>query len=128
MKLLITESQVKRLTEYIKPEEAYNDEASVQTILDGKRGVAFVALQKPHQIEKYKKIGLGAIKIKKNPYNAYIVYNPEYENDAKELVQIADENDGYLPSRTSAELLRRIGSLLSYDPESVEEFIKDKAI
>ena len=131
MKLVITESQIRRiLREYIKASEAHNDVESVRLICDGKRGVAFVTAYK---IEEYEAIAelvsdcdLDSMKVPNNPHDAYIIFNKDYVNEAKELLHIAIALGGYLSPDAPEDVTRKIGHILNYDPQDVEEFINKR--
>lgn len=124
----------KGLMEDIDPSEAYTNIDSVQTIIDGKRNVAFVVEKgdTPQNWEKVTKMvadnRLKSVYVKGNPHNAYVIYTPEAEKIAMELKTMAEKYDGYLASNATAEDTRRIGQLLDYDPEQIEQFIKDRYI
>jgi hypothetical protein len=124
----------KGLMEDIDPEEAQTNIDSVQTIVDGKRNIAFVVEKgdTPNNWEKVTKMiadnELKSMYVKGNPHHAYVVYTPETEKIAIELKTIAEKYNGYLSSNATAEDTRRIGQLLDYDPEQIELFIKDRYI
>jgi hypothetical protein len=117
------------LKEVIKASEAYTDVESIQTILDDKRGVAFVA-KRGTSSEDWKTIqkmiadnNLKTIYVEGNPNEAYVVYAQGYEKDANELKGIAEKYGGYLSSKASEEDSRRIGQLLGYDESDIENYI-----
>jgi len=126
---------ISNLKEYIDPEEATDNLTSIETVINGKRNVAFIA-EKSSSKESWKIVqnkikenDLEVMYVKGNPSNAYIVYRKGSENDAKKLKDIAEKYDGYLYYQASPEDTREIGRILNYDPKKVEEFIeknKDK--
>jgi len=134
LKLKVEFWNSKNLNENIDPSEAYSNIDSIQTIVDGKRNVAFVVEKgdTPKNWERVAKMvsdnGLKSVYVKGNPHHAYVVYTPEAEKIAMELKTIAEKYDGYLSSNATAEDTRRIGQLLDYDPEQIELFIKDRYI
>jgi hypothetical protein len=134
LKLKVEFWNSKNLNENIDPSEAYSNIDSIQTIVDGKRNVAFVVEKgdTPKNWERVAKMvsdnGLKSVYVKGNPHHAYVVYIPEAEKTAMELKTIAEKYNGYLASNATAEDTRRIGQLLNYDPEQIELFIKDRYI
>ena len=131
MKLVITENQVKFLIkEYIQPSEANSDVDSVRTICEGKRGVAFVIgvnIRDYEQIvEMVSECDLDSLKVPNNPHDAYVVFNKDYKNEAKELLEIIINLGGYLKPEAPENITRRIGELLNYDPQEVEKYIRER--
>ena len=117
------------LREVISASEAYNDLDAVQTIVDGKRGVAFVAWKTmpDRYVEPVQKLikdnGLKSMYVDGNKYDAYVIYAPGYEKDATELKDIAEKYGGYLRYDASEEDSRRIGQLLNYKESDIEDYI-----
>ena len=117
------------LKEVISASEAYNDLDAIQTIVDGKRGVAFIAWKTmpDRYVEPVKKLindnGLKSMYVKGNDYDAYVVYAPGFEKDATELKDIAEKYGGYLRYDASEEDSRRIGQLLNYKESDIEDYI-----
>ena len=117
------------LNEDISYKEALRDVDAVKTIVDGKRGVAFVT-ERGTGPEDWKVVqalirdnGLKAMHVKGNENNAFVVYAQGHEKDATELKDIAEKYDGYLSYRATEEDSRRIGQLLKYKPEEIEDYI-----
>lgn len=137
VKIIITERQYKLIQEHISedidPSEAYQEENGIQTVLDGKRGVAFLVLYNKRTrdlFDKVKESGLKYISIpqKEGSFGktiANVVYRNGYEEEAMRLAKIARNNDGYLPINTPEETYE-IGLLLGYKPEKVKEFVLKK--
>lgn len=128
--MMISEQQMENLIKnYINPHEAYNDVDSVKTVCDGKRGIAFVSEGGISEFEQIVELvsdhDLGSIKVPNSKHDAYVIFNRDFIADAKELAHIAKLNDGYLPSEGDERTIRRIGELLSYDPDEVEQFIRN---
>jgi hypothetical protein len=124
----------KGLMEDIDPAEAYTNRDSVQTIIDGKRDVAYV-VEKGDTPDNWKVVTqmiadneLKSVYVKGNPNHAYIIYKSGAEKTAMELKDIAEKYKGYLASNATAEDTRRIGQLLDYDEDKIEQFIKDRYI
>jgi hypothetical protein len=120
------------LLEDIKPSEAYNDMDAIQTLVDGKRELAFMVEKNspPSDWNKIQKIiadnGFKVMYVKYNPGNAYVVYTPGSESKANELKNIAEKYDGYLSANASKEDTRRIGELLGYTEDKIDAFIAKK--
>jgi hypothetical protein len=115
--------------EVISASEAYNDLDAVQTIVDGKRGVAFIAWKTmpDRYVEPVQKLirdnNLKSMYVKGNKYDAYVVYAPGFEKNATELKDIAEKYGGYLHHDASEEDSRRIGQLLNYKESDIEDYI-----
>jgi len=120
------------LNEEIDPSEAYSDMNALKTVVDGKRKIAFIVrksnTQKNWQIiqDVIKETNLKSVYVKGNPYDAYIVYRPEGERDAMELKKLAEKYGGYLAANATEEDTRRIGQLLGYKADKIEQYIKDR--
>ena len=123
-KIIISESQLKRLKERlledIHPSEAYNNNNSIQTVVDGKRGVGFIGGVNQLDFNKLVATGLKIIKIGMN--RAYVFYREGYEEQAMQLAKIARKNGGYLPVDLPEETYV-IGILLGYDKNEVKKFV-----
>jgi len=115
--------------EIISASEAYNDVDAIQTIVDGKRGVAFIAWKTmpDRYVEPVQKLirdnNLKSMYVKGNKYDAYVVYAPGFEKDAAELKDIAEKYGGYLHYDATEEDSRRIGQLLGYRESDIENYI-----
>ena len=110
--------------------EATNDFDALQTVLDKKRDIAFLIKGNMNETnwlkiqEMIKEGGLKTMFVKGNEGDAYVIYRPGKEKDATELKDIAEKHGGYLKYDAPAEDTRRIGQLLSYKPNEIEDFIK----
>ena len=136
-KIIITERQYNLIKEHISeeidPNEAYRDETSVQTVLNGKRGVGFLVVYCPQAKELLKKAIAGGLKTISMPQEegsfgkttAHVIYRNGFEEEAMRLAKIARKNGGYLPTNTPEETYE-IGILLGYYPEKVKEFVISK--
>lgn len=122
--------------EKIDPSVAHTDEGSYQTIVNGDRGVGWFSLVKPEFLSQVLKDNLHYVHVPESEFNAYIVYNKDYKQDAIELLNIAKKYNGFLPACSpcterhlshynadSIETLERdiyrIGQLLGYDDEKI---------
>ena len=116
------------LNETIRASEAYRDENAVETVISGKRDVGFITLiGATMSSDKFwsaiEKNGLKTIKVPSNRFEAYIYYRPGAEEQAEELRDIAERHEGYLAYYASEKDTRRIGELLGYDKDDIEDFI-----
>jgi hypothetical protein len=135
--IIISERQYnlikEHLSEEIDPSEAYRDEDSLQTVLDGKRGVCFIAAYYPEHddlLDIARDSGLEIISMPQDKGSfddstANIVYRKGFEKKALRLAAIAKKNGGYLPVKDPTETYE-IGILLGYHPEKVIEFVLEK--
>lgn len=117
------------LIEEIDPSEAYGSIGSILTLVNNKRNVAFVT-EIGSGKENWKKINelitkhnLKVLPVKYNPHYAYVIYRQGYEKDAIELKDIAEKYDGYLSSGATKEDSRRIGELLGYKKDKIDQYI-----
>lgn len=121
---------VEDLVEGISASEAYTDLSSVKTVADGKRDIAFITKggnSEEDWLEMnrlVKESGLKTMFIKGNPNEAYVIFKPGKEKEATELKDIAEKYGGYLSYEATEEETRRIGQLLSYNEQEIEDFIK----
>ena len=124
MKIRQTLRQIlkEELSEEIKASEAYSDHNSIKTIVDGKRDVAFVKKSTYiYLLSKYH--GLKVIKVPNS--DNYIIYKKGAEDRANELLDIANKYGGFLHWQATDEDSRRIGQLLGYNQEDIEDYIKN---
>lgn len=124
MKIQQTLRQIlkEELSEEIKASEAYSDYNSIKTIVDGKRDVAFVKKSTYiYLLSKYH--GLKVIKVPDS--DNYIIYKKGAEDKANELLDIANKYGGFLHWQATDEDSRRIGQLLGYNQEDIEDYIKN---
>lgn len=118
------------MREDISASEAYTGLTSVKTLVDGKRDVAFITKggnSKKDWLEInqiIKDAGLKVMPVKGNPSEAYIIFKPGAEQKATELKDIAEKYGGYLSYKATEEETRRIGQLLSYNEQEIEDYIK----
>ena len=118
----------------IDPSEAYNDVDAIDTLKDKKRDVAFI-VAKSNTPENWKYVqkviqdnGIKVMYVKGNPYDAYVAYLPGSENKATQLKDLAEKYGGYLASNATADDARKIGKLLGYQEDKIEQYIKDRNI
>ena len=116
------------IKEDIDPSEANRNLNAVQTLVDGKRKVAMIALKGQSEAadviklindNKLKKIGLD----QRPGDEAYVVYVPGAEADAKELHNILNRYGGYASFKASYEDTKRMGELLGYKKSTVDAFL-----
>lgn len=137
-KIIITEKQYnlikESIDEDIHPSEAYRDNTSIQSIVNGKRGVGFMATLSSSVMDELVKIvdeaDLNMFKIHRAKDVAYVIFRNGYEKQARELVNIAQKHEGYLPccpdQGITPDEVYKIGRLLGYYRDSVIEFVTDK--
>jgi hypothetical protein len=124
MKIQQTLRQIlkEELDEEIKASEAYSTYNSIKTLIDGKRDVAFVGKSTYiYLLSKYH--GLKVIKVPNS--DNYIIYKKGAEDKANELLDIANKYGGFLHWQATDEDSRRIGQLLGYNQEDIEDYIKN---
>jgi hypothetical protein len=118
------------LNETIRASEAYTDKGAMQTIIDRKRNVGWLVrgATDPGDWEELQGMiqqnGLKTMHVEGNEYDAYVVYRPGHEKQARELKGIAEKYGGFLYWNATEEDSRRIGELLEYDPEDIEDYIQ----
>ena len=117
------------LSEIIDPSEAYNDTDAINTIIQGKRKIAFI-VEKANNPDNWQRIqklirdnDLKTVYVKGNPNHAYIVYTQDNVKNAMELKDIAEKYKGYLSANATKEDTRRIGELLEYTPKAIDAFV-----
>ena len=124
----------KGVKEEIAAEEAHEDKNAIQTVLDGKRELGLISLKgSTVSAEKFWEIvknnNLNTLQVPSNPFEMYIYYVDGAESKAKELKDIAEKYDGFLSYKATEEDSRRIGQLLGYKKEDIDDYIiKNKKI
>ena len=116
------------VNEIIKAEEAHRDENAVQTVIDRKRDLGFIAIKastmEPSAFwELVKTHGLKTIEVPGNEYEAYIYFRPGAEKKANELKKIAMKYGGFLSYEATKQESRRIGELLGYTKNDIDWYI-----
>jgi hypothetical protein len=139
-------SLIKLLLEEIDPSEAYTDPGAIQTVIDGKRDLAFFTAKamtrisprdltdiiKKHNLQKEKEgkehDKIKILKVIGNQYKAFIAYRNSEEGlrKAKELKAIAEKYGGFLAWDAEYQDTIKIGELLNYKKDAVKAFA-DKA-
>lgn len=119
----------KGLKEEISASEAFRDESAVQTVVDGKRDLGMIALASSTMPEEdfwnaVKQSNLQVLEVPSNPYKALIYFRKGAENKAIELRDIAEKYKGFLAYNATEEDSRRIGYLLGYKKEDVEDYVE----
>ena len=112
------------LREEISAKEAYSTYGSIKTIIDGKRDVAFIELNNIVNRLLISLKSLKKIKVPSSTESNYIVYREGSEKEAQELYDIAMKYDGSLSYIASEEDSRRIGQILGYRQDDIEDYIK----
>lgn len=122
VKIIISERQLKLITETIHPSQAYTDKESLQTVVDGKRNVGFIGAFNNKLKKMVEKLGLGVIEVGNHNF---VFYRKEGQREALKLAAIAKRNGGYLPINTPEETYA-IGILLGYNEDAVKAFVREK--
>ena len=128
MKIILSEQQYDTLlTEVIRASEVRDEISSIESVAEGRRGVAFLTLfPYLHMTRIILKMiednDLHLIKCPSRPINV-VVFRPEHRKDAMELVSIAEKYNGYLAHNATKEDSRRIGQLLSYHEDDINDYI-----
>ena len=118
----INNLNIKPIKEEISAKEAYTDQGAIKTVLNGKRNVGFVLINKPiaQKLEK-KKIGVIPVRMTSQSTMTAIIYRDKVK--AYLLYEIAKRNGGYLKDKTPEEA-REIGKLLEYKSSDIEEYVR----
>jgi len=127
------------IKEEIDASEALSgDEDALQTVLDGKRGVALIGfgstpimrtmVDGEYHKQRAISAGLNLIPIKQSEeshegLDMNIVYRAGYEKQANRLYEIMMSHGGYVADKTPEEA-REIGKLLGYTDESIEKYVR----
>lgn len=118
------------IKESIRASEATNQIDSILTVLNGKRNLAFITFGdlNPTNKETATKLinsdpSLNSIHVKKSPYMGFVIYREGYEKEAQELANLANKYGGYLSKDATKEDSIRIGQLLDYNPQDIEDYI-----
>jgi GH24 family phage-related lysozyme (muramidase) len=120
----------KKLTETIKASDAYTDLNSFKTLEQEKRGIAWIQINmvdnmiKRYIINSINKNDFGYVVVKEHPKKPIIVYREGYRQNAEELAKIANKYNGYLSANATYEDSKRIGELLEYEPEDIQNYLK----
>jgi hypothetical protein len=134
-KIVITEDQLQRLSEHmlresIRASEATNQKDSILTVLNGKRNLAFITFGDLNPADKVtvtklinSDAGLNTIQVNRSPHMGFVVYREGHEKEAQELAYLANRYGGYLSAEANREDSIRIGQLLNYDPQDIQDYI-----
>lgn len=136
------------LKENIDASEAYDNEDSIQTVIDKKRNVGLVDLS-PNDILDLQEKGINIMPVFpedsdiRNQYHSsmskswgdngakkwadkiHIIYNDEGSNDANKLYDYMKSKGGFVSDDTPEEA-KYIGKLLGYDDKSIEGYINKR--
>jgi hypothetical protein len=126
MRLNESYSYVDFLIESIDPSEAYTDEGVLDTIIKGKKNIGTLHRPPLWMKKLIERHGLKLIKIDLNPQDLFIVYRPGSEKQVDELLSIANKYGGYLSYRATKDETIRIGQLLDYHQDKIDQFVKER--
>lgn len=109
--------------EAIKRDEAKTDLDSLQTVIDGKRDVGFITIDKSI-IDFIEENGIRIIPVRMVDNNTMvgIIYRDGSKHRALDLYQIAKSKGGYLKDETPKEA-EDIGALLGYHEDDVRNYV-----
>jgi hypothetical protein len=122
------------INERIKASDAYDTKNGVQTVIDGKRDLAFIStmdnpIYRPNNEKELAAMeyglenGLKAIEVKgKKEGRAWVMYKKN-KKAAQKLADYAESKEGYLSDDTPEEA-KYVGDLLGYDKKDIKDFIK----
>jgi hypothetical protein len=120
------------LNETIRASEAHRDIGSIQTIIDGKRELAFLVLSTQKMLDPRESIkalklaidnGLNILPVSNRSEGvAFVIYKNDLKS-AQELADFAATKQGYLRDETPEEA-EFIGSMLGYDPVDISDYSK----
>ena len=122
------------INERIKASDAYDTKNGVQTVIDGKRDLAFIStmdnpIYRPNNEKELAAMeyglenGLKAIEVKgKKEGRAWVMYKKN-KKAAQKLADYAESKEGYLSDSTPEEA-KYVGDLLGYDKKDIKDFIK----
>jgi len=120
------------LLESISVKDAARDEDSIQTVIDGKRELAYLSITTQRLIDPRSSIdalslalnsGLNIIPIRNRKEGvAFVVYKDDREA-AQALADFAETKEGYLYDETPEEALF-IGQALEYNQDEIDEYIQ----
>jgi len=121
----------KDIKEEIKASDARTDINAIKTVINNKRNLGFITIKTTDLPEEkfwqiVKKFNLGTLEVPSNPYNAFIYFKKGHEDEARELRDIAEKYKGYLSHKATDEDTRRIGELLGYKKEDIDDFIRKR--
>ena len=117
------------VSETIKASEAFDTYSSLKTLVDGKRKIAFETRNDLIDEEVQKlltqlyEMGFKKMTVK-SVHGAVIIYHPDSYRHAVELKEIAERYGGLLHWQASLRDHRRIGELLEYEKNDIDNFIK----
>jgi hypothetical protein len=120
----INNLNIKPINEEVNAKEMRSDIAAIKSVLTGKRGVAFIEINKAiyQKLEK-KKIGVIPTRMTSRNTMMAIIYTDKVK--AYILYDIAKTRGGHLEDKTPAEA-RQIGELLGYKSADIDQHIRNK--
>ncbi len=118
----------------IRAEEAHRDADAIQTVIAGKRDLAYLVITTHRIIDPRDAIaalglainkGLNVLPVRgRDEGAAFIVYRRN-EANAKKLADFASKRGGYLNDQTPDEA-RFVGELLGYEEEDIKKYIESR--
>lgn len=127
----INNLDINPINEDIDASDAYGDEKSLQTLVDGRRDIALMSLYNPELEKIVANNGFNVIRIKQTNHSPTIkmsiVYRDGYEKQANRLHEIIKSHGGYVADETPNEAYE-IGKLLQYTDDSIKSYIKRRYV
>lgn len=119
------------IDESIRAAEANDQIDSILTVLHHKRNLAFITFGSfsPADKETATKLinsdaSINTIHVKKSPFMGFVLYREGHEKEAQELAYLANKYGGFLSADATKEDSIRIGQLLDYDPQDIQDYIE----
>ena len=127
MKILLCKGQILRMiNEQVHPLDVTGARTAIESLVNKRRNVGWINEPKQEDVDLMNDNEIQSIKVPSNPYDAYVIYLDGHENEAKELKNIAERYKGFLSPQSSDEETQRIGRILSYPENEIEEYIKKR--
>ena len=101
-----------------------NDEAALKTVINGKRDVGFIELNKKLSVLIIKH-DIGVIPVRMTSQNTMMAIIYRDKQKAHRLYDFAKRNEGYIKDTNPSEA-REIGRILGYSEKSIEDHINQK--
>jgi len=128
MKILFNKKQILRIIneQISSAADVSSTKKSIESLVNKQRNVGWAVSPTQDDVDNINDNEINTIPVPSNPHQAYIIYLDGYEREAEELKNIAEKYKGFLsPDATDDETVR-IGRLLSYPENEIEDYIKKR--
>lgn len=117
--------KILQLNETIKPSQAYTERGSLETIVKNERQVAIITYNPDflNILDRIHDIQYEIIPKNDSKHSNVVAYRRSYSQQAKKLINLIKQMDGYLCDCTPIQA-RILGTLLQYDPSEIESFVQ----